>query len=213
MPYPNSNPPRKPPSTMGNLNQNYIPVNYVDSPRDTTLLGGGFDATNAILSGESNEIINSRRCTILGGSNNSINEKYNTHIIGDFVNAGDNSVFYVGCLNGLFSIGDVVAYHSSDENLKDNIKNPLSKILSLDAVEFDWNNKQSTHKGHDIGLIAQQVELIAPEIVTTRSSGYKAIKYEKLTSLLVGAIKEQQEQINVLSDRVESLLKKLDSMS
>jgi len=210
MPIPNSSPPSAPSSSAP------ASVNYVASPQDTTLFGGGFDSACAIFYGESNEIINSRRCSILAGSNNTIDEKYNTHIIGDFIEADVDSAFYIGCLNGLFSIGDVVAYHSSDENLKDNIKNiknPLSKILSLDAVEFDWNNKQSTHKGHDIGLIAQQVELIAPEIVTTRSSGYKAIKYEKLTSLLVGAIKEQQEQINVLSDRVESLLKKLDSMS
>lgn len=211
MPIPNSNPPS---INLGSSGSNNI--NYVDSPEDSSLFGGGFDANNAILSGESNEIKNSRRCSILAGSNNTIDGKYNAHIIGDYINASHHSAFYVGCANGLFSIGDVVAFHSSDENLKDNIKNiknPLFKILSLDAVEFDWNNKQSTHKGHDIGLIAQQVELIAPEIVTTRSSGYKAIKYEKLTSLLVGAIKEQQEQINFLNDRVECLLKKVDSMS
>tara|TARA_R110001599_G_scaffold175755_1_gene367808 strand:- start:897 stop:1676 length:780 start_codon:yes stop_codon:yes gene_type:complete len=127
-----------------------------------------------------------------------------------------NNAFYVGCLNGLHSYGDVVAYSSSDERLKDNIriiKEPLSKILSLDSVEFDWNEKQETYKGHDIGLIAQQVEKVAPELVTTRVSGFKAVKYEKLTSLLVGAIKEQQEQISVLNDKVERLLEKFDSMS
>lgn len=210
MPIPNSNPPANP-SSSGSTS-----INSVDSPRDSSLFGGGFDSSCVILSGESNQIINSRRCSILSGSNNTIDGKYNAHIIGDYTAASVNDAFYIGCINGLFSIGDVVAYHSSDKNLKDNIKNiknPLSKILSLDAVEFDWNNKQSTHNGHDIGLIAQQVELIAPEIVTTRSSGYKAIKYEKLTSLLVGAIKEQQEQIQTLTDKIEDLTRKVESMS
>ena len=120
-----------------------------------------------------------------------------------------DNAFYVGCINGLHSYGDVVAFAASDKRLKDNIqtiKNPLSKILSLDSIEFDWNEKQETYRGHDIGLIAQQVEEIAPELVTTRSNGYKAIKYDKLNSLLVGAIKEQQQQIEVLQKQVSELI-------
>ena len=119
-----------------------------------------------------------------------------------------NNAFYIGCLNGLHSYGDVVAFSSSDERLKDNISiiiDPLEKILKLDAVEFDWNSKQEVYQGHDIGLIAQQVEEVAPELVTTRDNGYKAVKYEKITALLVGAIKEQQKQIDFLEKRVESL--------
>ena len=200
------------------------------SPPADYVFGDGYNAGNAILAGSNNKIFNSRRCTVINGCGNLIGEKYNTHIIGDFVSPRDqnnisnggypkngnnfepdellNNAFYIGCLNGLHSYGDVVAFSSSDERLKDNISiiiDPLGKVLRLDAVEFDWNDKQEVYKGHDIGIIAQQVEEVAPELVTTRSNGYKAVKYEKLTALLVGAIKEQQKQIDFLEKRVESL--------
>ena len=104
--------------------------------------------------------------------------------------------------------GDVVSYYASDKRLKDDITlidEPLSKVMSLDAIEFNWNDNQSTYTGHDIGLIAQQVEQVAPEIVETRKDGYKAIKYEKVNALLVGAIQEQQKKIEFLEKRLESL--------
>ena len=103
---------------------------------------------------------------------------------------------------------DIIAFSSSDKRLKDDITlidEPLSKIMSLDAIEFNWNDNQSTYTGHDIGLVAQQVEEVAPEIVETRKDGYKAIKYEKVNALLVGAIQEQQKKIEFLEKRLESL--------
>ena len=97
--------------------------------------------------------------------------------------------------------GDVVADCSSDERLKDNINvinNPIDKIKKIKGVEFDWNDKQSTYKGHDIGVIAQDIEKVLPELVSTRDNGYKAVKYDKLTALLIEAVKQQQEQIDEL---------------
>jgi len=217
---------------------------FTSPPQDSSFGGGGYDANNVILAGENNKIENSRRCSIIQGASNLIEGKYNTHIIGDFLTPSEDNKLYIGCRNGMwvggkleaFGImsssiessgniiaaanieagGDVIAFSSSDERLKDNIqpiKNPLSKVLSLDGVEFDWNDNQKVFKGHDIGLIAQQVKSIAPELVTTRSDGYLAMKYDKLTSLLVGAIKEQQDQIEILKNRVEYLLEKVKSMN
>lgn len=160
---------------------------------------------NLILAGLNNTINNSKNCTIINGSDNTIDSKENVHIIGDGITADQDNAFYVGCDNGLFCTGDVVAFSLSDKNLKNNIKpieNCLEKVLSLDAIEFEWNNLQSTYKGKDIGLIAQQVEKIAPEIVETRRNGFKAIKYEKITALLVGAIKEQQAIIDSIEKRI-----------
>jgi hypothetical protein len=57
----------------------------------------------------------------------------------------------------------------------------------------------------DIGVIAQEVEEILPEIVQTRSNGYKAVDYQKLTTLLIESIKEQQFIINDLKTRLETL--------
>jgi len=54
-------------------------------------------------------------------------------------------------------------------------------------------------------VIAQEVEKVLPEVVQTRESGYKAVKYEKIVPLLIEGIKEQQEQIEELKKEVEEL--------
>ena len=61
------------------------------------------------------------------------------------------------------------------------------------------------NEGHDVGVIAQEVEKVLPEVVQTRKSGYKAVKYEKMIPLLIQSIKEQQEQIEDLKKEVEEL--------
>ena len=102
---------------------------------------------------------------------------------------------------------DIVAYSSSDKNWKTNIKNidsPLQKISQINGVEFDWIEDEPVHgnKGHDIGVIAQEIEQILPEAVQTRESGMKAVKYEKVIPLLIEAIKDQQKQIEQLKQIV-----------
>jgi len=169
---------------------------------------------NIILAGYNNTISsNCSYCTIINGANNNIpSNRSNVHIIGDNVTAAAiDDRFYVGCINGLHCDGDVVAYSTSDERLKDNIvpiSGCLEKVLSLDAVEFDWNENQQTYSGHDIGLIAQQVQKIAPEIITERENGYLAMKYEKMIPLLVGATQEQDAQINELEEQIQELIEK-----
>lgn len=168
----------------------------------------GYAAENYIFGGRNNRIANSRTCSVINGTSNLISGLYNTHVIGNFLTPSQSNSFHVGCYNGLHVYGDVVAFTSSDERLKDDItliENPLSKVLSLDAVEFNWNDNQEVYSGHDIGLIAQQVEEVAPEIVTTRDNGFKAVKYDRVTSLLVGAIKEQQKIIESLEERISKL--------
>ena len=99
---------------------------------------------------------------------------------------------------------DVVAFYSSDERLKDNInpiEDALNKVETLEGYEFDWNNNQDVYEGHDIGVIAQEVEKILPEIVETRDNGYKAVKYEKLTAVLIQAVKELSERVKTLENK------------
>ena len=104
--------------------------------------------------------------------------------------------------NTIRCTGDVVAFYSSDERLKDNIKpieNSLEKVGQLKGYEFDWNDKQEVYEGHDVGVIAQEVEKVIPEIVETREhDGYKAVKYEKLVPLLINAINELKAEIEEL---------------
>ncbi len=101
--------------------------------------------------------------------------------------------------------GDIISYYSSDEKLKDNktfISNAVDKIKNIGGYEFDWNDKQTTYHGHDIGVIAQEIEKVLPELVITRDNGYKAVKYEKIVALLIEGIKEQQIQIDKLNNKL-----------
>ena len=106
---------------------------------------------------------------------------------------------------------NITAYYSSDISLKDNIRpieSAIFKVQQIRGVTFDWNEKAGKleqEKGHDVGLIAQEVEKVLPEIVQIREDGIKAIQYEKVVPLLVEAIKEQQVTIENLTKRIELL--------
>ena len=114
------------------------------------------------------------------------------------------------------SLGDIIAYSSSDIRLKDNIRvieSPLEKISKINGVSFNWNDKQSVYEvgKKDYGVIAQEVEKVLPELVTTRENGYKAVRYEKIVSLLIEATKAQQAQIEDLKNEVNKLTEKLNN--
>ena len=85
------------------------------------------------------------------------------------------------------------------------IPDALNKTLSLTGYEFDWNDKQTTYTGHDVGVVAQEVEKVLPEIVETRADESKAVKYEKIIPLLIESIKEQQSQIDTLKAEIDRL--------
>jgi hypothetical protein len=104
---------------------------------------------------------------------------------------------------------DVIAFYSSDERLKADktlIEGALNKVNQLGGYEFDWIPMVGIHEneGHDIGVIAQEVEKVFPEIVTTRDNGYKAVKYEKLTAVLIEAVKELTNKVKNLEDQLNS---------
>tara|TARA_R110000868_G_scaffold29897_6_gene111239 strand:+ start:3272 stop:7120 length:3849 start_codon:yes stop_codon:yes gene_type:complete len=95
------------------------------------------------------------------------------------------------------------SFVGSDIDLKKNIQtipNALDKVLQLRGVEFDWKD---TNK-HQIGVIAQEVEKIIPEVVVGEN-GDKAVAYQNLVAVLIEAIKEQQEIIVDLQNRLEIL--------
>ena len=114
---------------------------------------------------------------------------------------------------------DITAYSStvaSDIRLKENIKpleNNLNKILELKPSSFTWKVRD---KQDDVGLIAQEVESVIPMIVKeTISIGktkkfldgdvHKTVDYSKLTTYLIGAVQEQQKQIDELKKKLEEL--------
>ena len=102
---------------------------------------------------------------------------------------------------------------SSDARLKANIKqltNVLEKLQSIRGVSFDWNDLYESFgrsTGHrEIGVIAQEVEAVFPELVTTwGEEEYRAVDYGRLTAVLVEAVKEQQAQIEELKAEIADL--------
>ena len=108
----------------------------------------------------------------------------------------------------LYVTGDVVAYSTSDERLKDNIQlisNPIQKVQQLRGVEFDWNDKSMFKAGkHDYGVIAQDVEKVLPELVKETNTGYLGVDYDKIIGLLIEVVKEQEKRIKDLENKLGS---------
>ena len=77
-------------------------------------------------------------------------------------------------------------------------------VYVLIGFHYQKKKRKTIHgnKGQDIGVIAQEIETILPELVTTRDNGYKAVKYEKIVALLIEAIKEQQGEIEELRRKI-----------
>jgi hypothetical protein len=106
---------------------------------------------------------------------------------------------------------DVVAFSTSDIRLKENIKpieNALEKISKISGNTYDWRVELKDvhgYEGNDVGVIAQEVEAVLPQLVQDRDNGYKAVKYDKLVALLIEGIKEQQTQIHSLTLEIEKL--------
>lgn len=100
--------------------------------------------------------------------------------------------------------GELTAYVASDKRLKKNIKpinNALDVINKLEPVSYNWNNKakklnENKTDQKDFGLIAQDVEVILPEIVhDIHNDKYKAIDYIKLIPFLIKSIQELNEKV------------------
>ena len=122
------------------------------------------------------------------GSWEVINDAYN-QVIMSFEDSGNMTI--AGTLT-----------QNSDVSLKTNIQtipNALEKTLQLRGVEYD---RISTNK-HEIGLIAQEVEQIFPELVS-ESNGIKAVAYANLVGVLIESIKELKQEINDLREQINT---------
>ena len=112
--------------------------------------------------------------------------------------------------------GDIIAFGSSDRNLKDNIQpieNPLEKMEKIGGYTFVWNDKQSTYQGKDVGVVAQEIQEVLPEIVSGRANGYLGVKYEKIVPLLIESIKENTKKIKELEQEINEINKNCDCLS
>jgi len=107
----------------------------------------------------------------------------------------------------IIATGDIVAFYSSDERLKENIQpiqNALTKVEAISGNTYDWKEgfeEIHSHTGHDLGVIAQEIEKVLPEVVINRENGYKAVDYEKIVPLLIEAIKELSAKVKELENK------------
>ncbi len=100
---------------------------------------------------------------------------------------------------------------NSDIRLKHNI-NPiydaLSKVTQMRGVTYNWRTEEFPERNFEkdiqFGLIAQELEKIIPELVTTDGDGYKAIEYSHLVPVLIEAIKELEAKNNLQQTTIDT---------
>ena len=115
----------------------------------------------------------------------------------EFKNGYFDGTLYTDAISNNGSITSATFFYSSDAALKEDIQtieNPLEKVQALRGVSYKW--KDTGRK--DIGLVANEVEEVLPELVVEK--GHKHIDYGHMIGLLVEAMKEQQKEIEELKN-------------
>ena len=109
----------------------------------------------------------------------------------------------VGVTGNIHASGDVISpnfYSQSDLALKQNIvtiKNPLDKLMGISGVNFKWKSDKSKA----VGIIAQDVEKVLPEAVSTDGNGYKVVAYDSLIPLLIESVKSLKAELDLLKKK------------
>ena len=196
-------------TTLGNNISDTISIN------GTLGLNNGLNVNSGSISLSGNSAITDADIYSTGGSD-AIFTIFNTSNSGTTVfqnkNSGGTYNDILTLANSTASVdgelrvtGDIIAFYTSDERLKDNIspiQDPLAKVISISGNTFDWNEK-SGKEGSDVGVIAQEIQKILPEAVTERENGYLAVRYDRIVPLLIEAIKELSNKV----ERLETELK------
>jgi hypothetical protein len=94
-------------------------------------------------------------------------------------------------------------YNPSDIKLKYNISEISNEfannITSLEPVQFKYKNDQKIH----YGLIAQDVEILFPELVATLHTDYKAVNYAEFIPIMLKKIKLLNQEVNELKEKIQ----------
>ncbi len=122
--------------------------------------------------------------------------------VGYHMQYGGQDNFYVHASGWIYCQGSYIHSDSSFKKEIREIPDALNKVKALEGVYYKLNYADSmavfNSDENQIGLIAQQVEKVVPEVVKTMHDGTKAVAYQNLVALLIEAVKEQQIQIEEL---------------
>ena len=184
----------------------------------------GYQAAQNVLAGTGNVVLGNQAALSETSLSNKLiiaNNSTTNLIEGDFsadelrfnANVGINTVPDVNY--DLYISGDALSdgiWSTSDLKWKMNIlelNDVLPDINKLRPVTYDWRVDEYPDRHFSnriqIGLIAQELEEVFPELVKTDEKGNKAISYEKLSVLLLKSIQEQQQQIEEMKNEIELL--------
>ncbi|TKC65552.1 tail fiber domain-containing protein [Pedobacter hiemivivus] len=106
-------------------------------------------------------------------------------------------------------------YTPSDRNLKSNIETlttVLQKINQIRGVSFEYKDQTKYATGVKIGVIAQELQKVYPEMVTKGKDGFLKVDYTQLTGMLIQAVKEQQEEIDGLKIRMDKQQEQINNI-
>ncbi len=139
--------------------------------------------------------------TIANGLNTSNNYQINSLGVGTAASAVAGEIR---------ATNNVTAYYASDARLKENVRpiaDALGLLCQIRGVRYDWRQAYIDQQGgedgyfvrrEDVGVIAQEVDAVLPEIVGENAQAHKAVRYERLTALLIEAVKELKSEIDEL---------------
>lgn len=131
---------------------------------------------------------------------------------GQYIVGADNGGFFHNAPQGSGTYFTVTTSggSTSDATLKTNIQNisgALNKICQLRGVNFEFIDEQldTSNKGIQLGVIAQEVEAQYPEIVVTRDDGIKSVRYDRLVAPLIEAVKELKTELDAAKAEIAAL--------
>ncbi len=197
----------------GTLFRDYNDTGYYVDPNSGTSLrtAGAWQSDHAGWTGELNKI--------QWHSSHLYFQNTSGGYLAIFRAAGGAEKMYIDSAGNVTASGNITAY--SDRRLKENIvtiPNAISMVQRLRGVTFDW----IADKKHSYGLIAQEVEEVIPELVLETESGtadgddkktVKSVDYSKMVSVLIEAIKEQQQQIEKQQSQIDELKSLVQSIT
>lgn len=153
-------------------------------------------------------------------ANNPVITMKNTGLVGIGTTSPSEKLHVVG---NILASGTITP---SDKRFKKNIEtlpHALDKLLKIRGVEYDMRTEEYPDRGftkdHQLGVIAQEVESVYPEVVHTDSSGYKAVSYQMLIAPLIESIKNlyeyilgHQKQLSKQAREISSLQKRNEEL-